>query len=116
MYPSRGIIRTYRCSEVLSMIPDDLNILKYQSPNEKNSPRDPFHLAVIRACFMFLFFFCIFPKIPFFICKSQKMSQIIMDYLCTSLITMGLKMFYDLYQNIKHKIVIIYIKIINIWF
>ena len=41
MHPERGIVRTYRQSDGLSMITDDQNTLTRQSPNTNDAPRDP---------------------------------------------------------------------------
>ena len=41
MHPERGILRTYRLSDVLSTIPDDPNTLTCQSVDTNYTPRYP---------------------------------------------------------------------------
>ena len=47
MNPDRGIVRTYRRSDGLSMRPDDHNTLTFQSVNKNGAPREPLYGLVI---------------------------------------------------------------------
>ena len=47
MHLDRGIVRTYRRSDGLSMRPNDQNTLNCQSADTKDALRDPLHDPVI---------------------------------------------------------------------
>ena len=52
MHTYRGILRTYRWSDVLSTIPDDQNTLTRQSADTNNVPREPLLGPVTVAALM----------------------------------------------------------------